>query len=70
MFHIVFSRLVSYLTQKGVWGLGGVGDWEGVSDWGEGGSNLNINSFEKELEQKFKISKFRIFYSKRAPTCS
>ena len=33
---MVFKRLFSYLSRGGVWGLGGVGDWEGVSDRGRG----------------------------------
>ena len=39
-------------------GVGGCGGLGGCECWGEGGSNLIINPFEKELEQKFKISNF------------
>ena len=49
--------MLSHIVGGMCGGWGGVGDWEGVSDGG-GGSNLNKNSFEKQLEQKFKISKF------------
>ena len=50
----------------GVGGLGGLGDWEGVSDGGGGRFNLKI-TLENESGQKTK--KFRnleFFYSKRA----
>ena len=46
-------------------GVGGVGDWEGVSDGGGGRSNLKI-TLENESGQKTKKNRnLAFFYSKR-----
>ena len=53
------------LNTGGVWGLGGWGDWEGVSDGGGGRSNLKI-TLENESGQKTKKNRnLAFFYSKR-----
>ena len=47
----------------GGWGLGGVGDWEGVSE-GAGGPGLkfNINTLETEWGQKHKNLEIVLFF--------
>ena len=52
------------LKTRGVWGLGGVGNWGGVSE-GEGGLNFNKNPFENNRDKKLKISKSWIFFTQK-----
>ena len=44
-------------------GVGGVGDWEGVSDVG---GKLNVNTFKRSRNKKIELSKFCIFLLKKS----